>query len=206
MYHMNDGFYVPRTSDATGKPQRDVPFIDGKYALKASDTVGKETDDDLFIDATKTVQVGTVASPSVKTKTIRIPAQETIPSVDTEHWFIGGAFLTSNDLLSCSMMGSLVMPKGVTLTKVRARMYRNAVGDSAVTSVIRCDDNGNQSSVATLTHSTTGWQTVEFSLNQLIGDEMYSFVVTVDPVTNTDDARFLWFEAEYTMPSYDKGY
>jgi hypothetical protein len=189
-----------------GTRKRIFAFDDGFIALKASDTVGKETNDDLFVSDTKTVKVGTVASPSVKTKTIRIPAQECVPSVNTEIWFIGGSYLTSNDLNECDMVASLVMPKGVTLTKVRARMYRNAVGDLAVTTVVRSDDTGAQTAIATLTHNTTGWQTVEATLSQLIGDEMYTLIVNVDPVASTADARFLWFEAEYTMPDYSKSY
>src|SRR5213592_2289846 len=123
MYHMNDGFYVPRTSDATGKPQRDVPFIDGKYALKASDTVGKETDDDLFIDATKTLKVGTVASPSVITKTLRVPHGILVPNGSTMQWVFTTAYVQPGAAgTEADFVGAIPLPKGVTVTTFRSRM------------------------------------------------------------------------------------
>lgn len=185
---------------------RAAPFDDGKTALKASDTAGKETDDDLFVASTKTVKVGTVASPSSITKPLRITSAEVIPVGDTQLWsFFDGYLHAGSSTVVLIARAAVLVPKGITLTTVRARLYRNSTSDVASAILIRVADDGTVTTLATLTHSTTGWQTVSASLSQLVGDEVYFLSISLDPNTNGTHVRFNWAEFDYTMPSYDKG-
>lgn len=199
-------YYPPSRSVAEWNPAH-AALADGKYALKASDTAGKETDDDLWVAITKTVKVGTVAAPGTITKTLRIPHGELVPtdqSVNPAYFQIG--YMRSSNLGSSLAIGSVVMPKGVTITKASARLYRAGGGDTALVTFYKIADDGTSTTLATLTHdAASGWQTKTATLSQLVGDETYTIVVEVDPASVNTDARFNWFELEYSVPSFDKG-
>jgi hypothetical protein len=186
---------------------RSEQLSDGKYALKASDTIGKETDDDLFISATKTVKVGTVASPSSITKTLRVPFAECIPSNSAQAYTTGLSSilpLNANELIT--LRSSIVLPKGVTITVFRARMLReDATNDVAEAKLYRVNDDATASLIATATHTGTGLSTVSAALTQLVGDQSYTSQVQLKGFAQNNDAFFVWCEIEYTVPSYDKG-
>jgi hypothetical protein len=194
-------------SPSTGAPRRTSPFDDGKYALKAADTAGKETDDDLFIASSKTVKVGTVASPASLSKTLRIPHTELLPESSAQSWFVLNAFTRPNTAnVVVILRGAVVLPKGVTITDVAARMYRqSSTNDQAACAVVRINDDGTTTGLATINHSGTGWNTNSQSVSQLVGDEAYSIEVQLRGQAAVTDARFMWLEITYTMPSYDKG-
>ncbi len=182
---------------------------DGKYALKASDTTGKETDDDLFISDTKTVKVGTVASPSSLAKTIRIPFGELVGTTGGSDYAMVQGYArpgTANTLVE--MVGSVVLPKGVTITAFRSRLYRQNSGDTANAVLSRVDEsNGNLTTLKTLVHATTAaWSTLSDSLTETVGDTTYRVLAAMIGVSNALDARCMWFEFDYTMPDYSKSY
>jgi hypothetical protein len=182
---------------------------DGKYALKSSDTVGKETDDDLFIDVAKRVKVGTAASPTAITKTIRIPHAEFIASVGgAATWFVGAGYLRTNTPNQITEFeAAVVLPKGVTITAFRVRLYKQNAGDTAVAVLRRGADDGTQTLLKTLTLSTTAaWTTLSDSLTELVADDIYRVSVTLNGVANANDARVMWFEFDYTMPDYATTY
>jgi len=167
--------------------------------------VGKETDDDLFVSDTKTVKVGTVASPSAITKLLRIPHCELVPAASgTASQFASGYAAPGTNSTFTVFRGSVVLPKGVTITAHRFRGYRNAVGDIATVTLERINTNDTVTALNTLTHATTGWATTSNSLSQLVGDEGYLVTVNLQGVVALD-ARYAWYEIDYTMPSYDKG-
>ncbi len=182
-------------------------LADGKYSMKASDTTGKETDDDLFIASSKTLKVGTVASPASLTKTLRIPCSEIVPVDDTQPFviFSGGVYIanrTANNqiVIECSV----VLPVGVMITAFRARFRLNAVSDTANAVLYRLASDA-ATSIATLTSVTTGWATLSASLSQLVSTgQHFSVEVTLNGA-NAQDGRLGWVELDYTMPSYDKG-
>ena len=184
-----------------------VLVADGKYALKASDTVGKETDDDLFIGATKTVKVGTVASPSAITKTLRIPSQECVPANDTQKWSFTFSVVAPNAVnTNCQLQGSVVLPAGVTITAFRARLFRNTTNDTATAQLARIASD-TSSSLGVLTHAGTGCQTLSASLSELVAPgQTYAVDINLKGVAFAVDAKLGWIEVDYTMPSYDKGY
>lgn len=102
---------------------RSRPMSDGKFALKASDAVGKETDDDLFISSTKTVKVGTVASPASLTRTIRFDHSQFAPEADFTQWFNDTLQIQPRSNNTEVLYAPVVLPKGVTITKLRGRIF-----------------------------------------------------------------------------------
>jgi hypothetical protein len=203
-----DGEYAVKSTDNTGKPLRAQAYVDGGFAVRSADTAGKEAFDDLFVLATKTVKVGTVASPSSIAKTIRIPALEFIPGLNTTTWDTRNGDLRPNTVnVNQDFEAPCVLPKGVTITAFRLRGYRQTVSDTVATTLTRIDDTGGTTGLATNTHDTTGWQTKTTSgLTQLVGDESYIVVAALKGVSSFNDARLLYLEVDYTVPSYDKGY
>jgi len=187
---------------------RSYPFSDGKFALAAADAAGRELDDHVFIVSGKTLKVGTVAAPASLTKTLRVPHTELIPESSAQSWFVTNSFTRPNTANTVVVLrGALVLPKGVTIIAARARMYRQNSGtDSAACAVVRINDDGTNTALATINHSGTGWNTNASSvLSQLVGDDAYSIEVQLLGVSAVTDARFMWVELDYTMPSYDKG-
>jgi hypothetical protein len=186
---------------------RGVIADDNKYAMTASDTAGKETDDDLFISASKTLKVGTVASPSAITKTIIVPFGEMIPETNTTTWlcFTTG-YITANTVnVTQNFYASVVLPRGVTVTVIRGKVYRNAAGDTCTVTLLRSTST-SATTLATLTAATGGWTTQSASISDLVGTEEYYIFVAIKGSTSITDARFGWFELDYTMPDYSKGY
>jgi len=185
---------------------RSKPMSDGKYALKASDTVGKETDDDLFIATAKTVKVGTVASPSSITKTLRIHHAEFVPADQTSAWHYGNLQVQPGNLNFQSFWAPVVLPPGVTVTRLRMRAYRQTTGKIAEATLWKVVSDAT-SSLVTITHNTTGWQTKEGSLSQLVGGEAYTIELSLSAqgAGAGVDARLQYVELEYTMPDYSKG-
>jgi hypothetical protein len=191
-----------------GTRKRGFVWDDGLYALKSSDTAGKETNDDLFISNTKTVKVGTVASPSAITKLLRIPHGEFVLTSTAQNlvFDFGRIFYNGGGAVDQKAIASILVPKGVTITKIKAHMFRNAVGDKAEVEFRRNAATGSTTTLlATLTHSTTGNQTVEASLTEgPVGDNTYLAWLKLQGAA-AGDASLSWLELEYTMPSYDKG-
>jgi len=193
--------------ETTGKPLRTQDFTDGKYALKASDTAGKETNDDLFIGSTKTLKVGTVASPSTITKTIRIPFGECLAADDTVGYTTNNVAIfarIANTLITVRC--AIVMPPGVTITAFKARLYRATVNDTAEAILYRINADQTEGLLATCTHSGTGTTTVSASLTETVGGEAYTGRIQLKGVSANTDAAYMWIELDYTIPSYDKGY
>lgn len=181
-------------------------LTDGKYALKASDTGGKETDDDLFISSTKTVKVGTVASPSSITRTLRIHHAEFVSSDQPPPGYGTVAVNPGSFNVLAGLIAPLVIPKGVTITKVRARMYRETSSEIAEIKLDRVSADA-ATVLATVTHASTGYATIEVSLSQLVGDEAYTLVATLKAVSiDVNDARLQFVEIEYTRPDYGAVY
>jgi hypothetical protein len=188
---------------------RNKPMSDGKYALKASDMVGKETDDDLFISTTKTLKVGTVASPGSLTKVLRFHCAELVPLSDIDAWgFSTGAQYVAPRVANTTLflLGPLPIPKGVTLTKIRVRHFRASSSDVSVTRLYRRNSDDTTTELASITHASTGWLSNETSVSQLVGDEGYAITVELKGVSGALDAKWGWCEMDYTMPDYSKGY
>lgn len=136
-------------------------------------------------------------------KTLRIPAHELVPSSETVPYFLV-AYLEAADTTERVFYGPIVLPKGVTITGVSARMNRGAVGCIAVTKVHRVDD-ATMTTLATLTHDTTGWQTKSASFSEAVGDYIYIAQVNLKKATGSDAALFAWLEVAYGVPDLATG-
>lgn len=187
---------------------RKKAWTDGAYALRASDTVGKDAYDDLYVGSSKTVKVGTTASPGTITKTLRVPFSNLLPGSSAALWTTGLSSILPNAInttLTCRC--SFVMPKGVTVTQLAVRMNRNdATNDVAVAKLYSADDSATATLLATCTHTGTGQSTVTAALSQVVGNEYYIVSLDLKGFAANNDAYMMYFEVTYTMPSYDKGY
>jgi hypothetical protein len=195
--------------ETTGKPLRTQDFTDGGFAVRAADTAGKEAFDDLYVLSTKTLRVGTVASPSTITKTIRIPCHEFVPEVEDKTWkYDLGIVRPDTAAVLTIFRAPCVLPKGVTIVAARARLYRDNTDpdDAAEVLLYRMVNDESATLLIALTHATTGWATVSGSASQLVGDEFYTLQCELTGGDAFLHARMAWVEVDYTMPSYDKGY
>ncbi len=169
----------------------------------------------LSIPAAATIQdTGTInvvdetGTASSITKTIRIPWGQFVPNSELITWLFSGVYLRPGDLNSQGFSASVVFPKGVTIIAFRIRGWRQNAATVCNALLVRVDDNGSTTTLANLSPAATAaYNTVSATgLSQLVGDEAYVIRLSLDSDTAVDDARFLWAEADYTMPSYDKGY
>jgi hypothetical protein len=164
-----------------------------------------------YVSPTATVAVGSVAAPSHLTKTLRVPYAETVPLLSSYAWVYGnqGPWVTpaDNSTAALAIVGTLVLPAGVTITAVRARMHRSAVGDLAEFVFYRGNNDDTQSILSTLTHSTTGWQTVSAVLNELTSElkqYFYTVVLQKAAAATPNTVRYQWMEVDYNMPDYSR--
>lgn len=166
---------------------------------------GRELAEDVFLDAAKRVRFGTVDAPASITKTVRFPAAELVPLNDSQQWsFQNGVLRPGAAATTLDAFGALVLPKGATITTIRARMYRQDTGaDNASCALVRLNDDGTNTGLGTVNHgASSGWRTDEVTLGtpQLVGDEAYTVSVQLRGAAAALDARFLWAEVVYTVP------
>jgi hypothetical protein len=142
------------------------------------------------------------------TKVLRIPFGELLPDADSSVWLATNEYIRSGTTAAVGLFASVVLPVGVTITNFAARMYRESVSDFAVAQLLRLNDSGSAASLlAECTHSSTGWQTINDSLSELVGSSSnYNARVVLDPASTNVDARFMWFEITYTVPNYAASY
>jgi hypothetical protein len=201
-----------QNDETTGKRQRDAPYDDGDYALAAADALGREATGDLWVLSTNTILVGAAAAPASLTKTLRIPFAEMIPFDETTKFsvWVPPASLRTHDADNVAHFyyASAVLPKGVTVTTLKARLYRAAGTCTAEAKLLRISDAESTTTLATATLTTNAaWTTVTATCSQAVGDEAYIIEVQLNDGAGglTGDTRWMWCELEYTMPSYDKG-
>ena len=142
-------------------------------------------------------------------KTIRIPHSELVPFTDNVTFRHQVGWLSGNNTGSTlTFNGAVVVPKGVTITRFRARLYRAIDSASYLSTAefFRTNDDGTATSLGIVTHTGTGFATFESSvLTELVGDNAY--VVRSALLTAViDNARFLWFEIDYDMKDFRDAY
>lgn len=160
----------------------------------------------MYITSTATVAYGTVATPVPKTKEpLRIPftafhpQDETVPFLYTD-------YLTPNQTPNLwDFQGLCVLPRGITLTAVAARLFRATTSDQAQVVLYRVDDSATLTLLGTMTHATTLWDTVSVVLAEVVGAAMYLLRARLANATAVHGARLLFVDFDYTTPSVDKG-
>lgn len=145
------------------------------------------------------------------TKTIRIPFSAIQPRVNGTDKFnydsdIRGGVIPAATGVQYEGAASIIVPKGVTLTAVRGRFYRQTTSDYAEIQLFKATD-ATTNLMGGAVSVSTGWHSLAISsLNQLVGDEVYMCRVFLKGITNTYDARLQYLEADYTVPSYENTY
>jgi hypothetical protein len=161
----------------------------------------------LSTSATLAIRTSAGAAGAVA-KSMTLPAAELLPSQSTNKWAFNVAYVSPlvASAALIELYGSVVLPPGVTVTGVNARMYRSAAGKTAVTQLIKISETGTATVLCTLTHSTTNWQTVASSaMSELTTGAGYTLQVGLKSTAGSGgDARFLRATIAYSMPSYDK--
>lgn len=91
---------------------------------------------------------------------------------------------------------------------MRVRGYRETTNDAVSFAGWRVPDGGTPQNIAPIqTHSTTGWQTLEYGVDHTTeDDEIYFAVIILNPDAAADDARVQYMELEYTVGSYARTY
>lgn len=189
-------------TDATLTRSKTFTVVDGadlavRYQVTFTDESGASK---IIAD---TLTVSNLASVA---KTIRMPAAELMPDENSMSWSMIFGVLSPGALATAVFTGAVVLPVGVTITAVRARLYRANTSATATCVLYELLDDGSNSALATLSHSTTGWQTVSASLSKLVGSSAFVTLITLDPDTAANDASVMWWEFDYTVPSYAKTY
>ncbi len=201
--NINDGSTYKRTTtnEKTGAGRAYGSFDADKKLKDDTEVAG-----DIWVLTSAVPAVGTPASPGSKTKTIKVPFAFLAPATDLVPFTNAVNYLRPrSSAFFITLQASVVIPPGVTITKVSTHHYRGATDDVAITKFTRITDSGGQSLLLTLTHSTTGWQTQTASISESV-ESTEGFTVTVQlEGAPANDARFQYAEIEYTMPSYDKG-
>lgn len=140
--------------------------------------------------------------------TLVIPASDMDP-IDESTTFAR----TTSGLLHPNVVGSpqtfhkgIVFPAGVEITNVSALMSRADAGDTAETIFYR--NTPSQSTIATLTHSTTGEATVSSGAisETVASDGSYSIRTQLESGTNVNDAYIRWVSVTYVRHHQNEKY
>jgi hypothetical protein len=163
---------------------------------------------DLWLSSSKTTKVGQQQAAGTITKTIRITHPEFVPDTEGGKWEYRDGYLKPHTIAGTQFYHApLHIPPGVTLTQLAARFYRNAVGDFAFVQILSTGDVGTGSSLGSVTHNTTGWQTKTVALSELVtATTNYALSASLGATVTDTDARLAWVEITYTMPDYAKEY
>ena len=180
-------------------------LADGFGNLAAQDATGQTAPGDLYVPNVNTVKVGTLASPSSLTKTIRIPFSLFIAQAGTLNWNTQSNYLTPNGAVASAFTASIVLPKGITVTSLDWRCARVHVGDTLTVTFGSVAD-GAYTSLASGSHSGTGWATVTTALSELVGNSTYIAALSMVNTVAVGDAKFGYLEITYTVPDYSRSY
>jgi hypothetical protein len=163
---------------------------------------------ELYALNTKTIKVGTVASPSSITRTIRVTHAEFTADTEAGFWEYRDGYLKPHTTSGTQFYHApLHIPPGVTITQIAARFFRNAVGDFAFAQILSTGDVGTGSSLASVTHDTTSWQTKTASLSEVVSATTnYVLSASLGATSADTDARLAWVEITYTRPDYAATY
>ncbi len=146
------------------------------------------------------------------TGSVMVPWTDVLPEDDnTSTWKISltNAYLFPNSTSARIYFGTVLLPPGLTATTITLIGYR-AGGSDVVTLSFRkiaSTSGGTSTTIALLTHDTTGWQAKAASISELVdGDNIYFFFLTLDANSASNDVRFRGFKVDYSRPAYQYSY
>lgn len=141
--------------------------------------------------------------PPPLTKSLRLPNTSFVATTNSTTWVMVSGGLTPFGAVGGDFRGSVVLPRGVIVTGLSARLYRVSGSDHASATLQSIDDDGNATTLVTVTSSSTGWTTESDTIDgELVDDESHFVIfVQLDNSTATGDALILWAEIQYLVRS-----
>jgi len=138
----------------------------------------------------------------LKTRTILMHANKFMPATDTTLW-VNTVSLDPNATGSFPAYRAALenLPVGTVITEVEARFFRQTTSDVSTLKLVRVSDTAGTTTITTLTHSSTSWQTITNAITETVApDQSYQLLVDLNSVTAAKDSRFLWAKVTYEIP------
>ena len=205
---------------SSGLYKRAGAFDDGAYALSAGDTLGKQPTSQLWLPTTQALLVGTSASPSSISKTLRF-SWNSFTVVSTGPWaaagvgdYVYGTSAPFNGVNALGLRASLVLPIGATVTAVAVsgRGASSTTADSVSAGINKLPStapDASPTSLASVAAAGASWQYVSASLSEVIGSTSFYYIPVALNPTSSGTAGwpgFAYVDVTYAVPRYDVGY
>lgn len=162
---------------------------------------------DVFVSSSKTVKVGTQQTTGTVTKKQRIMAAQMVAEASTMSWmFFSGAAINSGTTLTLTGQATVTLTPGVQVTAFRFRSYRETTNDVVSATFRRVGSTGGVVNLSSGIQATSGFVTTTGgAVAETISTQYtYSVRASINPSSVRQNARFLLWELEYKMPSYDR--
>jgi hypothetical protein len=140
-------------------------------------------------------------------KTIHIPHTAFVPQSEATAFRFGSSDVTPSALASSTVLfTAIVLPVGVTLKKLRVRLYKTSGLDTADAKFIVSTTSG-ATDIWTYSHSGSGYVNAEWTgTRTVLVTESYSVQVTLLSASNDRDTRLEYVEVDYEMSNYVQTY
>jgi hypothetical protein len=145
-------------------------------------------------------------------KSVSVQSEALMPRSTGTPWYCPGGWMAMTSGAAPASTeyyynGPLSLSPGVTITGVSGRFYRQSSDDHAAGGVYIATSSGSLDKTITVTHSTSGWATIDSTATaELVSSGKAYWVRAVLGTTGGDGlrARAMYIQVRYTMPSYDK--
>ena len=205
---------VVQRYDAGGAAWKNVtPAIEVSTGYLDADITGTRTlrgTGVLYVPTAGDLSVGTAASPSTRSKTMRIPHGACVPMDSDESFettFTSPSYVFPQTAAVAANFKALAhFAAGTALTAIRMYAYRGTSSDVMTVLLYRVTSTGTLTQVgSTLTHNTTGYATISTSLSETVAATYhYLLSINLTGAAAAADARFVHVEIDYTMAKYEQ--
>jgi len=206
--------YAVSTSAMPSDATVDAATLQSGQLVSATNVATLAVDGVLYV---KAKAIGTYASSpyaqatirrdtSAPSKVITIPAAAFQPFDQTYSWRQNGSYVAPNvNGVAEIFIGAVVLPKGVTLTKVSFRWRRASGADVIGLYFYRNQESGDVLLGSLDPVSGTGLNTTDLSMSEVVGDEAYHAYITINASAGTS-AYLRWMKLTYSVPTYEATY
>ncbi len=164
---------------------------------------------DLYVESTKAPRVGSIASPSSRTKIMMIPGPMFIGNDNTVPWWIATSFLSISGATGTQriLWCPVVLPPGVTITEVAFRSIRSNTLEQSLLRLYRVESD-TSSVLATIDDTNTPintQRTLTASISEVTSTAR-TYMLEWDAKTQNplNTPALGWVRITYTMDTYDK--
>lgn len=185
---------LERTLDVTVEPGTDVDVM---YRISFTDEEGN----------TKTIG-GDIPLANLQPvlKTLWVPNTSLKGESTSDTWAHRGGYVEADTgELATALVCSVTLPQDTILKKLLVRWYRATVSDGLSVVLRRCNDT-TASTIASLSHSSTGWVTDEVTLGteETIGVYSYECDFVLGNASTSSDTAIARVGFQYEAPTYAK--